>query len=206
MSYRYPDACILVFCKAPIIGQVKTRLMPSMSAEEATAAHIVLTKHVLSWLSTSKICAIHLWCSPDTEHIFFQQCADDYDVSLFTQSEGDLGAKMDQAIQASLKKYKRVLLLGCDSPSLSEPDLEQALSNLSAGRDVVLAPAEDGGYVMIGCQFPQTALFTDMPWGTEQVFQLTVDRLNRTGQTFSTTPLQWDVDRFEDWQRYCQLK
>ncbi len=80
------------------------------------------------------------------------------------------------------------------------------MSNLSAGRDVVLAPAEDGGYVMIGCQFPQTALFTDMPWGTEQVFQLTVDRLNRTGQTFSTTPLQWDVDRFEDWQRYCQLK
>jgi rSAM/selenodomain-associated transferase 1 len=206
MTYRYPDACIVVFCKAPIVGEVKTRLMPALSASEAAQAHITLTERLLTWLSASTLCPVHLWCSPDTDHAFFQRCATQYGVSLYSQCEGDLGVKMDQAIQASLAEFEQVLLVGSDCPSLSKPDLIQALSDLDSEQDVVLAPAEDGGYVMIGSKASQPALFTDMVWGTNQVFQSTVDRLNRMGLHFSTTPMQWDVDRFEDWQRFCQMK
>ncbi|MFT7235070.1 MAG: rSAM/selenodomain-associated transferase 1 [Methylophagaceae bacterium] len=180
--------------------------MPALSAQQATEVHIALTKRLLSWLAATKLCPIDLWCSPDSGHHFFKHCADEYGVSLHNQCAGDLGVKMDHAIQLSLNGSKQVLLLGCDSPSLSEPDLVQALTDLNSGKEVVLAPAEDGGYVMIGCHSPQPKLFTEMAWGTETVFQITVERLDSLGSVFSTTPLQWDVDRFEDWQRFCEMK
>lgn len=206
MTYRYPDACIIVLCKAPIAGNVKTRLMPALSAKQAMEVHITLTRRLLSWLSASKIAPILVWCSPDIEHAFFQFCVTEYGVTLFEQCEGDLGAKMNQAITAGLKQFKQVVLVGCDCPSLSEEDLIMTLSDLRAGQDVVLAPAEDGGYVMIACQAANPSLFSDMHWGTDRIFQSTVDKINEMKLSFTTTPMQWDVDTIEDWQRFCLLK
>ena len=74
MIYNYPDTAILVFCKAPIAGQVKTRLMPELTAEQAKNVHKELTQGLLSLLFNAHLCPIQLWCSPDMKHPFFADC------------------------------------------------------------------------------------------------------------------------------------
>jgi rSAM/selenodomain-associated transferase 1 len=205
MVYQYPNACLIVFCKAPVPGQVKTRLSPELSSEQAAVAHRKLTQRLLDWLLQAALCPIQLWCSPNTEHAFFQQCVEDYGVTLYQQCDGDLGVKMDHALQSSLKHFDRALLIGCDCPSLSEADIQQALADLKH-YDVVLSPAEDGGYVMIGCDYPQPMLFNDITWGSNQVLSATLDRVETLDLRYKLTELQWDVDTFSDWQRFCQMK
>lgn len=71
MLYQYPDSVIQVFCKAPIAGQVKTRLMPVLSAEQAMQVHIELSERTLKLLHDAALCHVQLWCSPTIEFHFF---------------------------------------------------------------------------------------------------------------------------------------
>jgi len=206
MTYRYPDARLVVFCKAPIVGEVKTRLMPEMSAQEAADIHVLLTRRLLTWLGVAQLCPVTLWCSPDYSHPFFQSCAAEYGVSLKQQKGSDLGARMQDAISNHLADSNPVLLMGCDSPSVTASDLSDAIEKLMSGDDVVLAPAEDGGYVMIGCSDDYPMLFSEMEWSTKSVFDNTCQRAAQAGIKLSNIKMQWDVDDFNDWQRYCALE
>lgn len=206
MSYQYPDVCIVVMCKAPITGEVKTRLMPGLDARAACDAHIELTHRLLMGLATAHIAPVALWCSPDMSHPFFGECAEQLSVSLHCQVEGDLGIKMYQAIQASLQQAELVVLLGCDCPSLQFEDICFAIECLRSGEDVVLGPTEDGGYALIACQESHWQLFEDIPWSTERVLDATLDKALSNGINVVQTRRQWDVDTFSDWQRFCALE
>ena len=203
MTYRYPQARLIVFCKAPIPGQVKTRLMPEMTAQQAADVHGLLTRRLLTWLDQAQLCPIQLWCSPDYTHPFFQSCANDYQLSLHEQQGDDLGARMQHAIATSLVDSTPVLLMGCDSPSVTASDISEAIERLMASDDAVLAPAEDGGYVMIGCSGDYPILFSEMVWSTETVFDVTCQRAAQADIQLSSIRTQWDVDNFNDWQRFC---
>jgi rSAM/selenodomain-associated transferase 1 len=206
MTYRYPDAILAVFCKAPIVGDVKTRLMPELSAQQAADVHVLLTRRLLAWLDQAQICPITLWCSPDCSHPFFQACTAEYGVSLKQQKGSDLGARMQDAITSHLTESNPVLLIGCDSPSVTASDVSEMIEKLMSGDDVVVAPAEDGGYVMIGCSGDYPLLFSAMTWSTVTVFDNTCQRANYAGIQLSTIKMQWDVDNFNDWQRFCALE
>ncbi len=202
MNYLFPDCVLLIFCKAPIAGQVKTRLQPALSAEQAASAHIELTQMTLARAFQKPLCPVQLYCSPDTEHPFFKQCAEQYPVRLATQRGDDLGIRMLNAFKESLASYRHALLTGCDCPSMTVAALEKALTALQDGNDVVIAPAEDGGYVLIGLNTPQPTLFEDMVWGNEWVLPETRRRAKEANlQTFELD-LQWDVDELADWQRF----
>jgi len=205
VTYRYADAVIIVFCKSPIAGQVKTRLMPQLSADQATQVHRELTLRVLSTLSVAKLCPIQLWCSPDTSDPFFTECAEQYALSLHRQQGNDLGERMHNAISQSLAKSDRVLLIGCDCPSLTIDDFAFSLNQLQNDHDVVFSPAEDGGYVMVGMKKPQDLLFTNMTWGHENVLSTSYERVHKAGLNLIETRRHWDVDTFKDLQRYRQL-
>jgi uncharacterized protein len=202
--YKYSDTAILVFCKAPIAGQVKTRLIPDLSAQQAVDVHIELTKQILSLLSYSQLCPIQLWCAPDTRHPFFSDCVDAYQLSLHKQQGDDLGHRMDHAISTALGDFSKVLLVGSDCPSLTVADFEFAVRALQSPQDVVLAPAEDGGYVMIGMSKPYPELFSNMTWGDSTVLDATHQRLGQAGLIIKETRQQWDVDTFNDLQRFYQ--
>jgi len=205
MIYKYPDTAIVVFCKAPVAGQVKTRLIPKLSAEQATDVHIQLTHRTLSLLDNSNLCPIHLWCSPDSRHPFFMECVHDYLIPLYEQQGQDLGEKMFHAISTTLEKSSRVLLIGCDCPSLTVEDIEFAINALQSENDVVLSPAEDGGYVMVGMKKPHSEVFLDMTWGHSKVLQNTYQRVKQAGLSIIKTKQQWDIDTFDDWQRFTQM-
>ena len=96
MTYKYPDAVLMIFCKAPITGQVKTRLTTELTAEQAMQVHIELTQRTLQLATISNLCPVQLWCTPSTDHPFFTASAQTYPVILQQQQGDDLGERMNQ--------------------------------------------------------------------------------------------------------------
>ncbi|MFZ2405597.1 MAG: TIGR04282 family arsenosugar biosynthesis glycosyltransferase, partial [Methylobacter sp.] len=142
MTYKSPDSVLMIFCKAPVPGQVKTRLIPELTAEQAAELHIELTAKTLQRATRSNLCPVQLWCSPTTDHDFFTASKAAYPLVLKQQQGADLGERMHRAFCSALAGYSHALLMGCDCPSLTEQDLEQTLTALNQDNEVVLAPAE----------------------------------------------------------------
>jgi hypothetical protein len=205
MSYLFPDCVLLIFCKAPVAGQVKTRLQPALSAAQAVAAHIELTRFTLDRAFRQPLCDVRLYCAPDPEHMFFQQCAANYPLTLHRQNGAGLGERMQAAFADALQIYRHVVLIGCDCPSLTVENLRQAFAALIDGADLVLGPAEDGGYVLIGMSRAQADLFVNMPWGSNAVMAETRLRVTESGLKLHELAEQWDVDTVEDWRRFQTL-
>jgi len=204
MAYKYPDAVLMIFCKAPIAGHVKTRLTTELTAEQAMQVHIELTQRTLQLTSQSHLCPVQLWCTPSTDHVFFSASAQTYQVILKQQKGDDLGERMNNAFCLALNSYSRALIIGCDCPSLTEQDLEAALTALNQENSCVLSPAEDGGYVLIGLNQPHPELFDNMPWGTEQVLEHTRIRIKQYNLCYQELKQQWDLDTHEDLERFRQ--
>ncbi|MDO9269812.1 MAG: TIGR04282 family arsenosugar biosynthesis glycosyltransferase [Methylobacter sp.] len=202
MTYKYPNSVLMIFCKAPIPGQVKTRLIPELTAEQASELHIELSIKTLQRAINSRLCPVQLWCSPTIDHAFFTASAATYPISLRQQQGADLGERMHHAFCSALADYSHALLMGCDCPSLTEQDLEQALTALNQDNEVALAPAEDGGYVLIGLSRPHPELFDNMPWGTARVLDQTRNRIERYKLRHCELSEQWDLDTPEDLERY----
>jgi len=106
--------------------------------------------------------------------------------------------RMFNAIEEALDDAEWVVLVGTDCPGWTLIDLADAASQLTAGTDCVLGPALDGGYYLIGLRRNHLSLFTDMPWGSDRVFALTVQRLRALGWRLSRLPAYRDIDRPED--------
>ncbi|NOT11185.1 MAG: glycosyltransferase [Methylococcaceae bacterium] len=202
MTYRYANAVIVVFCKAPVPGQVKTRLMTKLSADEAAEIHIELSIRTLQLATKLQLCPVELWCAPTHEHSFFTTVAESYSISLHQQYGADIGEKMRNAMASVLDRYTAAVLIGCDCPSMTENDLEQALTALDRPNSCVLAPAEDGGYVLIGLNQPQSRVFDNIAWGTELVYAQTRARIDQLNLNFVELKQQWDLDTPEDLLRY----
>ncbi len=206
MPYQYPDAVIQVFCKAPVPGKVKTRLIPELTAIQAAEVHKLLTQQTLDLVTTSKLCPIQLCCTPTLSHPFFIEMCNTYSLTSTLQSSGDLGQRMDNSIKSCLEKFKHAILIGCDCISLTKKDLADALKALTTGYDMVIAPAEDGGYCLIGMNAPQAEIFTDIRWGTSEVLNKTQKKISVSGLSCLELKTQWDVDNYTDYLRFLEMK
>lgn len=198
-SHRYPQGRILFFAKTPVAGRVKTRLQPVLGEEGALALHRRLIRFGWQQLQCSAQAPMQLWASAEGGQDFFSQLAGVQHIH--QQVGGDLGARMHHATQAALADAEFVVVVGADCPSVDGAYVAQALSLLAAGEPVVLGPAEDGGYVLVGLRAPTPAVFHDISWGQPQVMAQTRQRLRQAGITWRELPLRWDVDRPEDLAR-----
>ena len=198
MVFKYPDAVVLVFAKAPVAGEVNTRLIPDIGIEAATELQSELVHSRLTALKQKKLCHVQLWCSPDCNHDFFQQCKNKYEVDLLEQQGADLGARMSSAIKQSLQTFKRVVLIGTDAPSLTVEQIEFSIKQLTE-HDIVIAPAEDGGYVLIGMSRHCDDVFQSVPWGTGEVLEVTREKIKDNNLTGFELETCWDIDRAEDY-------
>jgi uncharacterized protein len=198
---RFPDARILVMAKAPVPGQVKTRLISSLGPEGAAALHGRLLEDVVRRLTAARVAPLELWCAPDPAAEVFTRLAGLHGCSLHAQEGADLGERMCRAAAGGLDRARAVVLVGCDCPSLDGDYVAQALDAL-ARHEAVLGPAEDGGYVLLGLRRAAPELFTGLPWGTERVAEITRERMRGLGWRWSEQPVLWDLDRPEDLVRY----
>lgn len=193
---------IMVFAKAPVKGQVKTRLIPALGEETATELYKQLVSHTLNTVTQLNDVAIQLYCTPDTEDEFFQCCAKTFAVSLKNQKGGDLGERMQHAFRNGLHEYQQVIAIGCDCPQLSQQDIADAINALQQRHDACITPAYDGGYVLLGLKRFSPLLFEKIDWGSEQVMLQTRQQLATAGFDWHELPPRHDIDTPGD-LAYC---
>ena len=197
------EAAVVIFAKAPIPGQVKTRLCPPLTPDEAATLH---GSFVLDTLERTKTAVgrlklpldRYLACAPSSALAFFKIMEERQGVCLIDQVGKDLGARMHQAFDTMFARgYKRVLIVGTDVPTLPLIHYKQALTLLDR-HDAVLGPALDGGYYLIGLTKPAAGLFDNIPWSTEQVLKLTRDKADGLRLSTALLPEWRDVDTIDD--------
>jgi len=196
---------VMVFAKAPVPGAAKTRLIPALGAEQAALMHAALTERAIMTAQNSSADEVELCCTPNSGEAFFQYCAEDFSVSLTEQGDGDLGQRMLRALNSALAYIERVIIIGADCPALTAKHINRAAEALDQA-EVVLMPAEDGGYVLIGATRTHAKMFDDIKWGTASVLAEQRRNLIACGLRVIETDTLWDVDRPEDLARVKSLK
>ena len=192
---------IIVFAKAPQPGEAKTRLIPALGPAGAAALHARLLEQTLETAKAAELREVELCCAPDASHPFFAACAATYGVVLTEQGSGDLGDRMHRAVERALGAAARVILIGSDCAVMTPGYLGAAEARLALGSDVVLGPAEDGGYVLVALARNDRALFEGIPWGSAAVLEETRARLRALGWGWRELETLWDVDRPADLER-----
>ena len=197
------EKALIIFAKAPLEGKVKTRLTPQYSLTEARIIHQQLLEYSVASLAHIPGVDVKLHCAPDQNHNFFKYISAQYKISLDDQVAGDLGKKMSTALFNALLDYKKVVLIGADVPAIDVEYIQWAFKKLD-NNPVVLGPAEDGGYVLVGLTKPELNMFDNIEWGTAQVLQQTITQLEPDIPLLLDT--LWDVDRPEDVERFHVLR
>ena len=199
-------AAVAVMAKAPQAGFAKTRLIPLLGAAGAARAQRRFTLDTLHTAHSYAPSASTLWCAPHAQHRFFRALHQTTGVVCQVQAEGDLGHKM-QAIVAqhfAQPSATPLLIMGTDCPLLSPGHLQQAAVALAA-HDVVLIPAEDGGYVLIGLRRCVPEVFEHITWSTPHVLEQTRQQLRLAGASWHALPALWDIDEPADWHRLASM-
>ncbi len=198
VRFRFPAARIAVFAREPEIGKVKTRLAAQIGAEAALRFYLAMLRRVVETVEQSALAEFHLWAASDPGHEEFTALCNVQDIRL--QQGEDLGSRMHDAAAAELAEdgVESVLIAGSDCPALTPDYLEQALDALSAGVEVVLGPARDGGYVLIGLRRAARELFSEMEWGGPDVLEQTLERVREAGLSHQLLESSWDVDEADD--------
>jgi hypothetical protein len=200
MQDRNPqEERIVLFCKYPEPGSVKTRLIAHLGAEVAARLQTEMALHVLNWMrasSKSRGCEVELrYLGADEggmRGIFGGG------VSYREQGNGDFGDRIARAFSHAFnEKVKRVLAIGADCPTVTAQVIDNALDALK-NYDAVVGPATDGGYYLIGLSKEARYLFEDMAWGTSEVLEKTLQRVHANHLSLRLLEPMSDVDRPED--------
>lgn len=197
------DARILVFAKAPVAGQVKTRLQPQLTPMQSAVIHRALVTHCLGTVTRCNAATVELWCG--SKHQWWDQLATEYPIDIYFQRGADLGERMSIAADEALLRANCIIIVGTDCPFITVEYLQDAVAALKNGSDVVLGPAEDGGYVLIGLNKKLPVLFDNICWGSDQVFKQTLDRLQCNNIAWTQLHMLTDIDRPQDVDRVKQL-
>ncbi|MGJ3251700.1 MAG: TIGR04283 family arsenosugar biosynthesis glycosyltransferase [Elainellaceae cyanobacterium] len=194
-----PTARLIVFTRYPEPGKTKTRLIPALGAEGAADLQRQMTEHTMQQIqSVLRQCSVgvEVRFSGGNQHLMADWLGDGW--SYHPQGDGDLGCRMEAAFRSAFDAgMTRVVMIGIDCPWVNADTLMRAFDALRS-HDVVLGPATDGGYYLIGlcCLIP--ALFRDIPWSTDAVFQQSMDIARQQGRAIALLDRLTDVDRPED--------
>jgi len=189
--------CVLgIFAKAPVAGQVKTRVAAGTDAEFAARLAEAFVRDVLARYRTLGDERYVVFAPAECRDWFAAASTDAY--RLEPQGEGDLGARLMRFFERRAEEpTARVVALGTDSPSLPIAWVRQAFA-LLAERDVVLGPALDGGYYLIGMRGSFPRVLDIAEWGGPTVFAQTVRRVRESGLRLGLLPPWYDVDTVDD--------
>ena len=189
---------VLVFARAPVAGQAKTRLIPAFGPAGAAAFQAALTLRALEAACQAGLGPVRLCGAPDAGHAFFSDCRDRLPIALHDQHGADLGERMHHALAAALETAAGAILIGTDIPLIDAGYLTRAAAVLRAGHEAVFGPVEDGGYGLVGLRRPRPALFADIAWGSDAVWATTRQRLATAGIDWQALPALRDIDEPAD--------
>jgi rSAM/selenodomain-associated transferase 1 len=193
---------LIIFAKQPVPGNVKTRLVPPLSPEQAARLCHFMLSDILNKTKSLESVDRFLFHGGDSQ-------ADSYfheifpPLSIFPQEGIDLGARMEAAFDRIFSMgYRTAAIIGTDSPDLPVSFIADAFRILEKdGTDVVFGPAEDGGYYLLGMKRIHGEIFHGIPWSTGQVLSKSLKHAESAGLGVATLPVWYDVDTIEDLQR-----
>lgn len=192
---------IIIFLKYPELGRSKTRLAATVGAENALKVYEELLEHthlITKDLNFKK----YLFYDKVTPHKM--PWGDDSYQTAY-QVETDLGGRMSNAFEQLFQKgYERILIIGSDCYDLTTDILNEAMQKLN-NKDVVIGPAKDGGYYLLGLTRWIPELFTNVKWSTDEVFKSTIETLEKLQISYGTTPILSDIDVYEDLPKNLKL-
>jgi rSAM/selenodomain-associated transferase 1 len=190
-----------IFAKQPLAGQAKTRLAQATSPEWAQRVAQALLEDSLDRFSRIQASRAIVY-APATAAAFFSPLAQDrYD--LISQCDGDLGHRLHHFFaNARRHGYSRIIAVGADSPTVPIDYVEHAFAVLEA-HDVVIGPAQDGGYYLIGSGLQELAIFDNIPWSSTRVLEVTIECVQKASARLALLPPWYDVDTAADWAMLC---
>ena len=197
-DYSYPDARILVFARAPEAGKVKTRLARDIGADAALGLYLAMLRRIFATAEQAALAEVKLWAAANPRHPEFLGLCD---VRCIRRQKGDdLGERMRHAAATELaaEGVESVLIIGSDCPALTADYLDGALAALAGGAELVLGPARDGGFVLIGMRQAPASLFDGVDWDGESVLKQTLARAGELGLRQQLLASCWDVDTVAD--------
>lgn len=204
MKYLFPNALICIFTKPPIPGKCKTRLIPHLGEEGAAQLQESLINKIINDLNDYKLCPFEIWQSEPSDYFTNLVLNNNFAINIKTQFGVDLGERMSNALNASLKRNKKVIIIGSDCVEYSKQYLTSALQSLD-NDNVVIGPASDGGYVLIGSTAYYPAIFKDISWGEGCVLVQTLEKLSQLDITFSQLKVLNDIDTSNDLQKASEF-
>ncbi len=191
--------CLIIFTRYPEPGKTKTRLIPALGAEGAATLQRQMTEHTLAQvkeLQAKRLVSVEVYFVGGNQQLMQSWLGTS--VIYRQQGDGDLGRRMAIAFQTALEAGKqRVVVIGTDCPDLKAEVMVKAFHALEQ-HDLVLGPAQDGGYYLIGLCRLIPELFTGISWSTAEVLQQTMSIAQRLELAVAYLPMLSDVDRPED--------
>ena len=183
---------LIIFARNPVMGKVKTRLAEKLGEKKAYDIYIMLLGNIYKK-------------TKDLNYEKYLFLSEDFDENLFDsgykqviQKGADLGEKMYNAIETALNEgMENVILIGTDIPDLDPKIFDEAFDKMSFD-DIVIGPAKDGGYYLIGVKVPMKFLFENMKWSNENVLKNTIERIKREKKSYYLLKELNDIDTEED--------
>jgi rSAM/selenodomain-associated transferase 1 len=191
---------LIIFIKTPSLGKVKTRLAATEGEVEALSIYeqlLAYTNEISLKFTQETEIPVHVYFSDvkGNEHLFPNAA------NRFVQVSGDLGVKMQSAFEDGIEwGFEQQVIIGSDCAEINEIDLKQAFTALNFC-DVVLGPAFDGGYYLLGLSKMVEMIFANKPWSTPQLFALTQSEIVKNGYGLFLLATKSDVDTIGDWNR-----
>jgi len=185
-----------IFCKTPAAGQSKTRLSPPLRPEECAALSACFIRDLASTIAdvteANAAAGYAVYTPAGSENALRKLLPANFRTQL--QCEGDFGVRLATAMRELLRAHDGAIMVNADSPTLPASILCDAIEATRHGDTVVLSPALDGGYTLIGLSAFHAELFVDMPWSTSRVHQKTVERAAELGLAVMNVAGWYDVD------------
>lgn len=187
---------LILFTILPSAGKSKSRLMPFLSAGECLTLSACFTKDVYEKARASGA-DVYVFFAPRDKRDIFKACLG-VDAVLLPQHGDNLGQKMRNAIGAVLRMgYDKVVLMGTDIPHIHTETIANAFDNLE-NRDIVIHPAWDGGYYLIGMKREYESIWNIRRYGTNTVIYDTLQHMKAENLSISMGQMYYDIDRKED--------
>lgn len=196
-----------IFAKAPIPGTVKTRMSPPLSPAQCLRLHEALLNHTLARMRPLMASGVEAsLCLTGTLEEALEQAArmEARGFEVDVQRGAHLGERLSHALTARFNQgFSKVVFVGTDCPELGAKTVRDAIRALSR-QEVVIGPAQDGGYYLIGFAACLPEILQGIPWGTAAVRETTLDRLRRRGVGWKLLERQADLDTFTDLKQFCR--
>jgi len=198
---------LLIFAKAPNPGTVKTRLLAAMSPKDAANLHAACVVDTLR-LSRSLRGVDVLWFVAGGLSYFrklLKTQAASTSVSIYSQCGTDLGPRLEHAFRKTFQAgYREIVVIGTDTPWMGAARLRAAFAGLRT-KNIVIGPAEDGGYYLLGMNTFVPEVFHKIPWSTERVLKTTMGAIAHTQVSIKMLRVDFDLDRPTDLLKVRQL-